>query len=71
MALGRLIAKALLEGKRVRIDGFGTFSRQTPTAAVHDHEQHRIWTGPRDEIRFEPADSVGNGLGSPDGVRHD
>jgi nucleoid DNA-binding protein len=55
MALGRLIAKALLEGRQVRVEGFGTFSRHTPSAAVHDHEKHRIWTAPRDEIRFEPS----------------
>ncbi len=69
MALGRLIAKALLEGKQVHIDGFGTFSRDTPSAAVHNHEKHRIWTAPRDEISFEASDNI-DGPAPSDGARH-
>gem|GEM_PF-2942365 len=65
MAIGRLIAKALLEGDDVHVEGFGTFVREAPPAAVHDHEQHRIWTPPRPVIDFR----VENGPGDDAQVR--
>lgn len=58
MALGRLIAQALLEGKDVHVAGLGTFVNESPSAAVHEHERHRIWTAPKDEIRFDPEADV-------------
>jgi len=52
MAIGRLIAKALLEGSGVQVRGFGTFHNKAPRAQQHVHESHRIWTSPRSEVGF-------------------
>lgn len=50
MAIGRLIAEALLKGERVDVPGLGVFKREEEPATVHEHGERRIWTAPRARV---------------------
>ena len=50
MAIGRLIAEALLKGERVDVPGLGVFQREEEPSTVHEHGERRIWTAPQARV---------------------
>ena len=58
MAIGRLIAEALLKGERVDVPGLGVFQREEEPATVHEHGERRIWTAPRARIALVPSENA-------------
>lgn len=61
MAIGRLIAEALLKGERVDVPGLGVFQREEEPAAVHEHGERRIWTAPRARLSLVRPDETHSG----------
>ena len=64
IAIGRLIARALLEGKNVEVPGLGTFTRSHVPAQKHLNGDRVIWTPPKTDVVLvssaDKADEVGN-----------
>lgn len=50
MAIGRLIAEALLKGESVDIPGLGVFQREVDPSTVHEHGDRQIWTAPQARV---------------------
>ncbi|MDA0874533.1 MAG: hypothetical protein O3C45_05655 [Bacteroidetes bacterium] len=61
MAIGRLIAEALLKGEHVDIPGLGVFRRDEEPATVHEHGDRRIWMAPRARVVLGHRDDAPKG----------
>ncbi|NBW93194.1 MAG: hypothetical protein EBR20_02285 [Bacteroidetes bacterium] len=52
VSIGRILAKALLEGKTVHIEGMGMLAPQNRAADVIEAGGRRVWTPPVNGIAF-------------------
>lgn len=52
ITIGRLIARALLEGKNIEVPGLGTFTRKHVPAQKHLNGDRVIWTPPSTNVNL-------------------